>query len=120
MRVIIADDEPSVRSALRLLLENKSDIQVLAEASDSTGLIQQIRSTCPDLILLDWELPDGRPQDLIKLLHRLCPQLIIIVLSSHPQTKSVALQSGVNYFICKSEPPEQLLTVLNNCYNKIK
>jgi DNA-binding NarL/FixJ family response regulator len=118
MRVIIADDEPAVRSALRLLLEEKAVIRVIAEASDSGELLQQILSACPDLLLLDWELPDNRPEDLVKQLLKLCPRLVIIALSSHPQMKPLALQTGVRYFICKSEPPEQLLTVLDSCYNK--
>ncbi len=118
MRILIADDQPAVRSALRLLLEEKTGLNIIAEASASTELLWQVRSTCPDLLLLDWELPDAEPTELVKLLHRLCPVLIIIALSSRPQMKNLALKAGVHYFICKSDPPEQLLDVLDNCYNR--
>jgi DNA-binding NarL/FixJ family response regulator len=118
MRAIIADDQPEVRSALRLLLAEKAGIQVVADASTSADLLEQVHSACPDLLLLDWELPDTRPGDLVQQLRKLCPLLVIVALSSHPQMKNQALQTGVRYFICKSEPPEQLLAVLDNCYNK--
>jgi DNA-binding NarL/FixJ family response regulator len=118
MRVILADDQPEVRSALRLLLEEKPGIQVLAEASTTRELLQQVRDNCPDLLLLDWELPGNDPAGLISLLRALCPQLTVIALSSRPQAKPAAVEAGVRHFICKSEPPEQLLTALDNCYNR--
>jgi DNA-binding NarL/FixJ family response regulator len=120
MRIILADDQPEVRSALRLLLEEKTGIKVIADASTSTELLRQVRACCPDLILLDWELPGSEPEKLVKLLHKTCSSLYIIALSSRPQMKPVALKAGVLHFICKSEPPEQLLAALDNCYNKLE
>lgn len=118
MRVILADDQPEVRSALRLLLEEKPGITIIAEASTSKELLSQARVGCPDLLLLDWELPVSEPEELVKLLHQICPQLSIIALSSRPQMRPTALKTGIRYFVCKSEPPEQLLMALDNCYNK--
>jgi chemotaxis response regulator CheB len=46
-----------VQSAQRLLLVQQPGIQILGEAIDATGVIGWIRATCPDVILLDWELP---------------------------------------------------------------
>jgi DNA-binding NarL/FixJ family response regulator len=117
MRIILADDQPEVRSALRLLLEEKAGIQVIADASTSSELLLQVRSCCPDLILLDWELPGLDPEKLVKLLLKICTSLYIIALSSRPQMKPEAFKAGVRQFICKSEPPEQLLAALDNCYN---
>lgn len=118
MRVILADDQPEVCSALRLLLEEKPGINVLSEVGNTYELLRQVQASCPDLILLDWELPGASSKELVPLLHTLCPHLEIIALSSHPQMKPAALKAGVRHFICKSEPPEQLLTALENCYNR--
>jgi DNA-binding NarL/FixJ family response regulator len=118
MRILVADDQPEVRSALRLLLEQKTGINAIIDASTEAELIRQVRSACPDILLLDWELPGAESDELVKMLHKLCPDLAVIALSSRPQVKPTALKTGIRYFICKSEPPEQLMRALDNCYNE--
>jgi DNA-binding NarL/FixJ family response regulator len=115
MRVIVADDQPEVRSALRLLLEEKPGLMVVAEASNSRELLSQVQSQLPELILLDWELPGGRNVELVTALHALDPYISVIALSSHPQMRKPALAAGARDFVCKSEPPEKLLAALNKC-----
>lgn len=120
MRVILADDQPEVRSALRLLLGEKPGVNVIGEADTSFELLWQVKSNCPDLILLDWELPGTRPKELLSVLRMLCPLLSIIALSSRPQERQNALTAGASDFVCKSDPPEMLSTALNNCYRRNK
>jgi len=59
-RVIVADSDPRVRSALRILLLEEPGLALVGETSDLPGLVTQVRQLKPDLVLLDWELP-GRP-----------------------------------------------------------
>jgi DNA-binding NarL/FixJ family response regulator len=115
MRIIVADDQPDVRSALKLLLEERPGVVVEGEASNFLELFRQVKNMCPELVLLDWELPGTKPEELISALHNLCPQLEIIALSSRPQMRKIALEAGVSEFVCKSDPPENLLTALDNC-----
>ena len=61
MRVLLADDQPQVRSALRLLLEEEPGLSVVDEVVSAGELLSRVEVTCPDLILLDWELPGLRP-----------------------------------------------------------
>ena len=119
MRVIVADDQPEVRSAMRLILEEKPGIRVVGEASTSYELLRQVRAICPDLILLDWELPGTNSEDLLSELQNLCPHLSIVALSSRPQMRQAALEAGAWNFVCKSEPPEQLINALDSyCCNE--
>jgi DNA-binding NarL/FixJ family response regulator len=112
IRVIIADDQPEVRSALRLLLEENPEISVVSEVENARELLAEMATPGPDLLLLDWELPGSRPEKLMASLSLQSPQTSIIALSSHPQMKKTALAAGVKDFICKSEPPEKLLSLL--------
>jgi DNA-binding NarL/FixJ family response regulator len=116
MRVIVADDQPEVRSALRLILEEKPGISAVSEAQNSSELLTQVRANCPDLVLLDWELPGVNPKALVTTLQTLCPSLSVVALSSRPQMKQIALEAGAANFVCKSEPPEQLLKALDTYY----
>jgi len=60
MRVLIADDQPEVRSSLQLLLEQLPNVTVVGEATGAGDLLAQVSVSCPDLVLLDWELPGLR------------------------------------------------------------
>jgi DNA-binding NarL/FixJ family response regulator len=53
MRVLLADDQAKVRSALRLLLMHEPEVEIIGEAVDSTGLLDWVKVVCPDLVLLD-------------------------------------------------------------------
>ena len=117
MRVIVADDQPEVRSALKLLLEEKPGTRVMGEVSTGFELVQQVRKNAPDLVLLDWELPGTRPQELLETLHAVCPHLSVIALSSRPQIRKAAMNAGAQDFVCKSDPPELLMSALENCCN---
>ncbi len=116
MRIIVADDQPEVRSALRLMLEEKPGNSVIDEVSTSYELLWQVSAGGPDLILLDWELPGTKPKELLSILRNLYPHLMVIALSSHPQTRQAALEAGAHTFACKSDPPENLLAALDDCY----
>jgi DNA-binding NarL/FixJ family response regulator len=112
MRVVVADDQSDVRSALRLMLEEKTGITQVFEVSTSQELLLRLKSDCPDLVLLDFELPGTRPGELLKALRLVCPGLRVIALSSRPQMKQMALNYGADVFVCKSDPPEILLNAI--------
>ena len=67
MRVLLADDHPRVRSALRLILEQEPNFQVVGETADATGLLLAVNEKAPDLVLLDWELPGLPVAQLLRL-----------------------------------------------------
>jgi DNA-binding NarL/FixJ family response regulator len=113
MRVLLADDQPQVRSALRFLLEEETDIQIISEAIDANGLLRQTQLTQPDLVLLDWELPGMSITNLLATLRQRFPNLLVIVLSSRLEARPAAKAAGIDAFISKGNPPEQLLAVLH-------
>ena len=120
MRVIMADDQPEVCSAIRLLLEEKQGIIITGEASNAEDLLKKLRAVEADLVLLDWELPGSNPEKLIAQMRGICPQLSIIALSSSPQVRQEALQAGSQEFVGKSDPPEVLLEALDRCKDRMK
>lgn len=120
MHVVLADHRSEIRSALRLLLEQQADAwEVQGEASDLFELAVCLKKSCPDILLLDWELPGicadrwnpdpDRPTSMIKKLREICPQMRIVALSSQPEECRMALQAGADEIVCKTDPPEILL-----------
>lgn len=112
MRIIIADDQANVRSALALLLEQEPQLTVVAEAADVVGLLQAIHRCQPDLLLLDWELPGLAAEHLLNLLHYDQPDLVVIALSGRPESAAAAQAAGADGFISKSALPEQVLAAV--------
>ena len=118
IRVLLADDQAKVRSALRLLLAEHPEIEIMGEAVDTTGLLDWVKAACPDLVLLDWELPGLRPETILSLLHGRCPRLRVIALSSRPEASEAALDAGADAFVSKGDPPEELLVAIQEINGK--
>jgi DNA-binding NarL/FixJ family response regulator len=126
MDILLADDQPQVRSALRLLLEQNNAIHVTGECSHLEELVETIRASHADLILLDWELPGletgehkNAPQayrleitsiDEIKS-HQ--PDIKVIALSGRPEARQAAMDGRADAFVSKADPPETLQAVLD-------
>ncbi len=113
MRVLLADDEPKVRSALRLALEQLKEVDLIEEVTDAKSLRDCLCTSQPDLLLLDWELPGlHKGSSLAALVQRSNPHLKIIVLSGRWQSRRSALASGADAFVSKGESPDRLFDTL--------
>jgi DNA-binding NarL/FixJ family response regulator len=60
MRILLADNLPKVRFALRVLLEQQPGLEVVGEATDAQDLLIQVEATAPDLVLLRFSLDLAR------------------------------------------------------------
>lgn len=113
MRVLLADDQERVRSALRLLLEEEQGVEVIGEAADTVSALLRAEQVQPDVILLDWELPGMAATDLLQLVRHLLPQTVVIALSGRPEARHAAEAAGVEAFVSKTAPSEKVLAALS-------
>ncbi len=121
MQVIIADANTEVVTALRLVLAEKDQYYIIGEARDAVNLFSLLTHNCPDVVVLDADLPglitkrkSQRPTltELVETMRLLCPSISILAVSSWPDAEKGCLQANVNAFACKSDPPETLLAKL--------
>ena len=119
MQILLADDQAKVRSALRLLLEQEPDLDVLGEAVDTQGLLDWVRAVHPDVVLLDWELLGLSHNGVLSELRAICPHLLVVALSGKPEARQEAQDAGVDAFVSKGDPPERLLATLNVFNNQL-
>jgi DNA-binding NarL/FixJ family response regulator len=119
VRILLADDNPEICSALRLLLETRLDLDVITEARDMDHVLAQVEDAHPDLIILDWELP-GRPtRERISVLRALVPNLKVVVINTRPELMQRVLTEGADAFVCKTDPPSKLLDAIQKlCLEK--
>ena len=112
IRLLIADDQASVRRSIRRLLSQISDLVVAGEAANGEEALNCIRTEDFDLVLLDLSMPKKSGLDVLRELkgdHRSLP---VLVLSIYPadQYKSTAMELGAAGYITKEEAPEMLVT----------
>jgi chemotaxis response regulator CheB len=110
-RVLIADGNADVRSALRCLLEHEDTLNIVGEAESARALFRQISSCRPDILFLDAELPDFSPLIEMQLLNWDHPGLAVILVS--PDISRGKEFPGVYFRINKNDPPEIVLKALD-------
>jgi len=105
VRILVVDDNPAVRNYLRALLEQQVNWQVCDEARTGGEAIQRVKANPPDLILLDFQMPDINGIDVARQISQLYPELPILMVTIHlsPQLAEAAQKAGVRGVCAKSD-----------------
>ncbi|MCG7286875.1 response regulator transcription factor [Cellulomonas sp. ACRRI] len=113
IRVLIADDEDMIRTALAALLRLEPDLDVVAEcASGEEALVAAVRAR-PDVCLLDLEMPGIDGIDTAARLARTVPtRCLVVTRHARPGVLRRALQAGVDGFLPKSRPAQDVAEVI--------
>ncbi|GGZ82313.1 response regulator transcription factor [Streptomyces bluensis] len=116
IRLLIADDEDLLRSALAALLALEDDLTVVAEASTSTDAVRLAREHSPDIAVLDLEMP---PTDGLRAAEEIraaqLPTLIVMVTRhARPAVLRRALSAGVRGFVPKTTPAARLADIIRD------
>ena len=109
MYVILADNQKSVRTALKLLLEQQDTVTRIEAAANAGDLLTRTATDCPNILLLDWGLPGMAAAALVSTIKKLCPAIRVIAMSGQPESKIPALAAGCCAFVSKTSPPERLI-----------
>src|ERR671919_2824552 len=109
--VVLADDHAVVRSALRRLLEDEADLEVVAEAGDAEAAIRYTNGHRPSVLILDINMPGGSGLTAIPEIRRQSPETQIVMLTMQYETLAArhALQAGVLGYILKEAASEELV-----------
>ena len=110
VRVLIVDDQKSVRLTLKLYLESNSQIEVVAMAEDGVAALEKIAELQPNVALIDLEMPGMNGITTIEIINERFPETKTLVLSSHEQKEYIhqAILAGAKGYLMKGTSPEQL------------
>ncbi|MCP2251708.1 two component transcriptional regulator, LuxR family [Prauserella aidingensis] len=113
VRLLLADDEVLVRSALAALLDLEDDLQVVAEAATGSDAVAQAREHRPDIAVLDLEMPPADGLVAAEEIRReLGLQIVLVTRHARPGVLRRALASGVSGFVPKTTPAARLAEIL--------
>ena len=112
---MLVDDEQLVRSGLRMILESAGDIEVVGEAGDGGGAVDQVRLHRPEVVLMDIRMPamDGlaATRELTALPDP--PRIIMLTTFELDEYVHTALENGAVGFLLKDTPPRDLIQAVH-------
>ncbi|MFD7310054.1 response regulator [Promicromonospora sp. NPDC059942] len=111
VRVLLADDEPLVRSGLRLILDAEPDLEVVGEAGDGARAVELARSLRPDVVCMDVRMPgvDGlRATELVLRLPQ-PPRVLVVTTFEHDGYVLDALTAGASGFLLKRAGADEMV-----------
>jgi two-component system, LytTR family, response regulator len=100
LRVLVVDDEPLARSSLTVLLRLDGDIEVVAECGSGIEAVALVRSQKPDLLFLDVQMPECDGFDVLELLGRDLPPIVIFV-TAYDEYALRAFEAGALDYLLK-------------------
>ncbi|WP_308442206.1 response regulator transcription factor [Planotetraspora silvatica] len=108
---MIVDDDPMVRTGLRLILGGEPDLELVGEADDGLRAMDVIRDLRPDVVLLDIRMPNQDGLTTTELLVAQADRPRILVLTTFDADDMVlrALRLGADGFLLKDTPPPKMI-----------
>lgn len=112
--VILVDDYPAVRAALRKALEETGVFRVVAEAEDGEKALPLVRTLQPDVIMLDLSMPKRGGLEVLPIIRESAPSSLVAVLSGiGPDVLGKAVwQSGADLYLEKSSGMKDVVAEL--------
>jgi two-component system invasion response regulator UvrY len=105
IRILIVDDNPAVRRYLRAILEQQEAWQVSGEARSGAEALQSVLQGPPDLVVLDYQMPDLNGVDVARQISEMFPKLPILMVTLHlsKQLADAAREAGVRGACAKQD-----------------
>lgn len=105
VRILLADDNPSVRRYLRAILEQQTSWHVCGEAKTGSEVLERVIECGPDLILLDYRMPDLNGIDVVKRIVEHFPEIPILMVTLYVsnQLAEAARRAGARGICAKQD-----------------
>jgi DNA-binding NarL/FixJ family response regulator len=113
-RILVVDDHATVRQGLKLLIDNQPDMEVIGEAADGHGVLEQAKALNPDVVLMDISMPGLNGLVATRMLKRVQPAVSIIVLTRHEDETYLQelLRAGASGYVLKQSAPAEFLQAI--------
>ncbi len=114
--IVLADDHPVVRGALRALLENQPDFEVVAEAGDIATTRDQVIASQPRVLILDVNMPDGLATEAVAELRKQAPatEIVLLTMERDLTLARQGIEAGVRGYLLKDAAHLELIEAVRS------
>ena len=114
IRILIADDHTLVREGFKQILSDLPDMAVTDEASNGKEVLDKIRESDFDVVLLDISMPGQSGLDILKQIKLLRPRLPVLILSMYSEEQYAirTMRAGAAGYLTKDSVPDELIEAL--------
>jgi DNA-binding NarL/FixJ family response regulator len=114
--ILLADDHAIFRKGIRKIIEEIDGFAVCGEANDGLELLELLKTTHPDLIILDISMPNLRGLEATEEIKRLYPEIKILLLTMHRKKSFVhlGLKAGADGFLLKEDADSELYRAIES------
>jgi DNA-binding NarL/FixJ family response regulator len=119
IKVIMFDDNDSLRDSISMLLQDTKDFTLLDSYAHCLDVIQNIKETQPDVVLMDIDMPGMNGIEGVRLIRNNFPTVQILMLTVFEDEEKVfaAIKAGASGYILKNAEPKNLLSAISEVYN---
>ena len=116
MKVVIVDDHVLFREGLAAIIRSESDIEIIGQAGSVQEAVELVKVLKPDMILMDFGLPDGTGADATKAILKEHPQckVVFLTMSEEDEHLLAAIRSGAKGYLLKNMRPSKLVASLRS------
>lgn len=113
-RIVVVDDHPLFRDGLRLVIASDPHLRLVGQAGTAEAALELVERVVPDVVLCDINLPGMDGLTLARQLHRLYPQIRLIMVTLHMDEGRIldAVRAGAAAFLTKDARGEDLLATI--------
>ena len=112
--VVLVDDHTMFREGVRKIIEKIEDVRISGEADDGLELLELLKDSSPDLVILDISMPNIRGLEAMREIKRTYPQTRILVLTMHKKKEFIrqVLEDGADGFLSKEDASSELIRAM--------
>ncbi len=117
--IVLADDHAMFREGIRKIIERIEDVSVSAEVNDGLELLELLKKSWPNMVILDISMPNLRGLEAIREIKKSYPQVKILVLTMHKKREFIrqALSDGADGFLLKEDAGGELIRAVRAIRN---
>lgn len=114
--LVLVEDHPMVVAGIKAILQHHESIIYKASCGTAGELRELLKSQCPDVILMDINLPDGNGIELCQEVKKKYPEIYILALSTnnHPGIIKKMITNGASGYLLKDAPKNEILDAIEN------
>lgn len=113
-RILLADDHVLIRHGIRIILSSDANLEIVGEVSNADELLDRLKETVVDLLILDISMPKVSGIELTEILKKRYPGLKILVLTMHKNIRFLrrAIAAGADGYLVKSDTEQEIISAI--------